>query len=280
MSHQNDLVAYSQKDDSEPSIYGTSSKNESTSNLKDVANQSLKSNKPDSCYSNESISSKRQHSSIFFYESNEDEGEKGRRKKLVNIDRRHAGGGGSFLVNDFMCRDILLLCKELLQSVRSSSRLDLTSGSETMCISITNSQELSKRSAKLQHLVNETLWRFQLIKSEQFQLEYGRVNCILFETNSSSLLNDNQETLIYELMKTRKRNASSASSYVSEARNNKQTKLSTGESGRSRGKTFTSQLSRDDNRRSFESQRTLSLILPSPKTNKHTNQTVMKLLAK
>jgi len=177
-----------------------------------------------------------------------------------------------------MCRDILLLVKDLLQPLRSSNRSETLNASETLSVSITSDQEMSKRLAKLQHLINETLWRFQLIKSENFQLEYGCVNSILFESNSFSLLNDNQEALIYELMKTRKRNFSSASSYISESKNSKQTKQSLTES-RNRGKTFTSQLSRDENRRSFESQRTLSLILPSPKTNKHTNQTVMKLIA-
>ena len=78
-------------------IFGSSSKNELSSNLKeDTANQSLKSNKPDSCYSN-----MKQKTSIFFYDLTMT-AIKGRRKKFIIIDRheRHARGGGSFLVND------------------------------------------------------------------------------------------------------------------------------------------------------------------------------------
>jgi len=68
-------------------IFGSSSKNELSSNLKeDTANQSLKSNKPDSCYSN-----MKQKTSIFFYDLTMT-AIKGRRKKFIIIDRheRHA----------------------------------------------------------------------------------------------------------------------------------------------------------------------------------------------
>jgi len=72
-------------------IFGSSSKNELSSNLKeDTANKSLKSNKPYSCYSNMN------KKLAFFSMSLTMRAIKGRRKKFINIDRheRHAGGCG------------------------------------------------------------------------------------------------------------------------------------------------------------------------------------------
>lgn len=169
-----------------------------------------------------------------------------------------------------MCRDILLLVKDLLQqfqSVNKSTKTDSEASTLLNC-SILTAQEVHKRSSKLQHLVNETLWRLQLVKCEQFQIEYGKINCVLYDVNSSTAINEVQEMIIYELMKTRKRNASSVSSVGSSSRSKT----------RNRVKTITSFVAKDDNRRSFESQRSLSLITPSTR-NKHSNQTIMKLLA-
>ena len=57
-------------------IFGSSSKNELSSNLKeDTANQSLKSNKPDSCYSN-------MNKKLAFFSESNDESDKRPPKKI------------------------------------------------------------------------------------------------------------------------------------------------------------------------------------------------------
>jgi hypothetical protein len=268
--------------ESEYSIYATT-----PTKLKE---ENLSYTKQESCCSNTSSThgSKKRYTSAFYYESNDDDDDednndnnndtviKIRKKKLINIDRRHAGGGGSFLVNDFMCRDILLLVKDLLLPFKSSIKLEnnasLEIGGSSSSSSISNVQELNKRFIKLHYIINETLWRFQLIKYDLFQLEYGRINSNLYEPNMNTLLNDKQESLCYELMKQRKRNMSSASSFVSSRQQQQQNRTH-------RVKTIGSIVNiENNNRRSFESQRSLSIILPTPKY-KNSNQTIMKLLS-
>jgi hypothetical protein len=265
--------------ESEYSIYATT-----PTKLKE---ENLSYTKQESCCSNASSThgSKKRYTSAYYYESNDNEDNNDddndndtvitiRKKKLINIDRRHAGGGGSFLVNDFMCRDILLLVKDLLLPFKSSIKLETNQNNTSLEIggsSISNVQELNKRFIKLHYIINETLWRFQLIKYDLFQLEYGRINSNLYEPNINTLTNDKQESLCYELMKQRKRNMSSASSLVSSRHQQNRTH---------RVKTIGSivNIENNNNRRSFESQRSLSIILPAPKY-KNSNQTIMKLLS-
>lgn len=270
---QNDLgsqieIVYSHED-SEFSIYGSSHR---TNSKEDTGNLSSKSyKKQDSvCSQASSSQSKNQYASLFYYET--DNETKGKKKRFINIDRRHAGGGGSFLCNDFLCRDILMLVKDLLQPFKSLNKSDTQTEIQSLNCSVTTHQELMKRSSKLIYLINETLWRLQLIKCESFQIEYGRINPILHDTSSQQAINESQEALVYDLMKSRKRAASSLSSL-----NSKTTK-----STRSRVNTLnnngTTSKETENNRRSLESHRSLSLITPVNQ-NKNSNQTIMKLLA-
>ncbi len=150
--------------ESEYSIYATT-----PTKLKE---ENLSYTKQESCCSNTSSThgSKKRYTSAFYYESNDDDDEdnndnnndtviKIRKKKLINIDRRHAGGGGSFLVNDFMCRDILLLVKDLLLPFKSSIKLEnnasleIGGSSSSSGSSILNVQELNKRFIKLHYII-------------------------------------------------------------------------------------------------------------------------------
>lgn len=120
----------------------------------------------------------------------------------MSLYRRNAGGGGSFLTNDFLCRDILLLVKDLLQNI-TTKQIKSEDLIATNC-SIKNIKEFQSRSAKLQQLVNETLWRFKLVKTDLVKLEFGMVSNILNEANSTKFKNNREETVIYELMKKKK----------------------------------------------------------------------------
>ena len=173
--------------------------------------------------------------------------------------------------------------------------------------SIQNANELNIRLAKLQQILNETLWRFQIVKSDLVLMDYGRVNHLFAENHhTAKSINDRQQNMIYELMKERKRRRSSASiggmtmsvivpssvpSHANFGDNLNQVSLTRNESKASliKQRTFTNtttnmfdanygKLHANSHHRSHESQRSLSLIYPLNK-NKRSNLTVMKLLA-
>lgn len=145
-------------DETEFSIY-------ELANNPDATNRSLKSTQG-SCYS----------------QSDQDNN---KNRKLYLL-RRNAGGGGSFLVNDFLCRDLLLILKESLQIFSKSTSKE---------------PELSARSVKLIQLVSETLWRFQIVKPDSVQIDFGKINHICLENESVSFVNEKEQNLVYELMK-------------------------------------------------------------------------------
>ena len=93
--------------DVEFSIYGA-----------DKNNKQEKTSKRHS-HSNSSNSSKRFYRE---YSSNGGNDENGDSGGDISVYRNNAGGGGSFLVNDFLCRDILLLVKDLVQAGFSSNQ--------------------------------------------------------------------------------------------------------------------------------------------------------------
>lgn len=193
----------------------------------------------------------------------------------LNVYRRNAGGGGSFLVNDFLCRDLLLLLNEALNSTQPSA----------------DEPDLSQRFVKFQQLVTETLWRFSLVKSDSILIEFGRITSLhrLGSYAPVWLVNDRQQNLIYELMKKRKRNrnsslVSSTSQQLNESFQQQQQQpqlvlaLSKPKSSLGGTTLTTMTASVKEKRRSFESHRTLTLIYPANKY-KRSNLTVMKLLA-
>ena len=170
----------------------------------------------------------------------------------ANIYRQNSGGGGSFLANDFICRDILIMVKELLAPF-TKSNTQIT-------------KELMARSTKLYQVVNETLWRFQLVKLEQISIDYGRISITPFDHNSVGAKNSKEELLVYEMMKNRRRFLSSASS-------NSETLT-----GKKRSETLNSNVSLKSQRRPINSVRSLSVVCNLNKPKK-TNMTIMKLLA-
>ena len=175
-----------------------------------------------------------------------------------------------------------------------------------MQCSIQNSTELNSRLTKLQQVITETLWRFQIVKSELVQMEYGKVNNLYSnDLNTVKSISDRQENMVYELMKERRRRRSSASlgaitvsvlgtqNFADSLAHQNQSHLKRNESKSSLVKPRTlisnvqSNLSKPQSgsnnaqhyrNRSRESQRSLSLIYPMNKF-KGTNLTIMKLLA-
>ena len=223
---------------------------------------------------------------------------------LTSLYRNNAGGGGTFLVNDFLCRDILLMVKDMVQMGFKSTNANNAASTIEANInyshcSIQTQIELNSRLAKFQQIINETLWRFQIVKSDLVQMEYGKVNNLFMENlQSAKSINDRQENMIYELMKERKRRRSSASlgpitismvapsSSIPSASifNNGEQSLKRNESKSSLAKnraltnTISTLNNKQSHHRSHESQRSLSIIYPMNK-HKRSNLTIMKLLS-
>ncbi len=204
--------------------------------------------------------------------------------------RQNAGGGGSFLVNDFMCRDILLLVKELLQEYNVKHVIKQEDLKAVAC-SISSVKELNSRSVRLEQVVTDTLWRFQLITRDLVRLEYGLITNSLAsgDANSASARSHAQETQVYEVMKKRKELEMARKN----ASGNNNQKLAAG--GRRLSQVFSRRISNafishnDDTasqvhssregRRRAESKRSLSLIYPLNK-QRYSNSTIMKLLSR
>lgn len=135
----------------------------------------------------------------------------------LNVYRRNAGGGGSFLVNDFLCRDILFILKELLSSYKNGAAFTqsfVDYDSNSLNCSINRQSELDSRAQKLMKLVSETIWRFQLVRCDLVRLEYGQVGILRTLTNSektasieSNTPGEREQAVVYELMKKRRRNS-------------------------------------------------------------------------
>ncbi len=88
--------------------------------------------------------------------------------------RRNAGGGGSFLVNDFLCRDLLYLLKDLIADLKQKNFTDSDVNQYLTC-SIVNKTEYNLRLIKLQQLINETIWRFHIVKNDSIPSDYGKI---------------------------------------------------------------------------------------------------------
>ena len=304
--------------DADFSIYGAgtnASKEQQVTNLKKNSNYSSKSTLG-SYYSNGSNSSSRYNRQFSSNFGAEDDVYSKSKKSKMSIYRRNASGGGPFLVNDFLCRDILLLVKDLLQTfssslsqqkpamAKSASSSSLLLNEETITnlnsinCSISNSKELNTRFSKLQQIVNETLWRFQIVKCDSVQIEFGHINNLSFDSQTARSVSDRQESLVFDLMKERKRRLSTASnvstnllesykqdqlhSSLKQPKNDQYKSSQSRDVPRRRG-TFTTGVSSYSSaakpqRRSLESQRSLSLIYPMYK-NKRSNMSVMKLLS-
>jgi hypothetical protein len=96
--------------------------------------------------------------------------------------RRNAGGGGSFLLNDFLCRDLLHLLKDLVADLKQTSQNfefasdpTTTANHQYLCCSIKTKAEYTMRLIRLQHLINETIWRFHIVKHDSIPNDYGKI---------------------------------------------------------------------------------------------------------
>jgi hypothetical protein len=114
-------------------------------------------------------------------------------------------------VNDFLCRDLLLLLKEAVQITQPQQQ-------QQQQLQSNSNDTTTTRLSKIQKLINETFWRFQVIKPEQILLDYGRISNLASSANnispdSPSLINDTHHIIIYDIIKKRKRSGSSGSSH-------------------------------------------------------------------
>ena len=199
----------------EPSIYEL----ENAMNLKpsrETENQSSKSNFGSYCsYASNSGSSVRYRQNGTYDE--DDTGGKNKRRNKLIVYRRNAGGGGSFLVNDFLCRDLLFMLNDLLdvytnKPQQQQAAIATVFESNSLACSIVSQAEMAARSAKLQQLVSETLWRFQLIRSSQVQMQYGQVTILCVENDQVAAMSEYEQHVTYELIKTKRKRANSSSS--------------------------------------------------------------------
>lgn len=181
---------------------------------------------------------------------------------------KKAAGGDSFLTNDFLCRDILLTLKDCLNSFSSVDE------------KLENFHKIHSRSKKLLQLVNETLWRFQLIKPVNIKVDFGQINIITNSLEQKHIINDNEQNLVYHFMRKRQRRDSNISSITNhDIVKNENLTMSLNRSFKNLDFRInnTSQQNRA-NRRSLGSNRSLSLIYPQTK-NSLTNSTIMKIIS-
>lgn len=174
---------------------------------------------------------------------------------LFKIYSKNSGSGDFFLTNDFLCRDILLTLKECLNTY---SFLDTK---------IYNYQNIYSRSKKLLQLVNETLWRLQLVKPNNLSIEFGQINKLTI--NSKYITNDREQNTVYQLMKKQM----CESNVLNQDEN-----ISLSFSRSFKNSNLKINHYCKDKRRSLESNRSLSLIYPQIKNSK-ANFITMKLLS-
>lgn len=215
-----------------------------------------------------------------------------------------------------------MLLKDALKSISPTSKSESSDRQINFSDQLSpqaRQNDLASKTQKLQKLVNETFWRFQIVKPSLVELNYGCIsNLSAISNDAPSLVNDRHQTIIYEIMKKRKRRRSSGSSHpfvdslnIPATKSNSQTKLTTEQPSQvtlglplSKIRTLTgtnfkilntiikiyvhfirflkggtvTSIGTKDKRRSLESHRSLSLIYPINKY-KRSNQTIMKLLS-
>jgi hypothetical protein len=171
--------------------------------------------------------SSRYHHSGTCDEDDDENNAYGPRRNKLNLYRRNAGGGGPFLINDFLCRDLLIVLKDLLNVYTTLKRPEQSGDSvaivpfNSLACSITTASDLSARSSKLIQLVNESLWRFQLIRNDAIKIEYGQiitmssVNADGDEKVTAAITSEIEQNIVYELLKTSRKRANSSSSLYS-----------------------------------------------------------------
>jgi hypothetical protein len=242
-----------------------------------------------SCYSYNISNS---GSSARFDDDDYDHDDQKKKNNKMLIYKRNAGGGGPFLCNDFICRDILIFLQEILKNQFSniSKLTNLDYDANSLNCSISNLNDLQIRAEKLTKIVQDTLFRFQLIKSDQVKMEYGQVGLLSCSSaNHDSSLStkfEQEQNLVYALLKKRKRSSSTSSLYSSFAESsnfNKNFGLTKNRTQTILGSTLKDNAN-NQNRRSgggggAESQRSLSLILPKNSKSKRSNSIIMKLIA-
>ena len=201
------------------------------------------------------------------------------KNRKIDIYRVNAAGGGTFLINDFLCRDILLLLRDLTKNLSQEDTINLRnenliskSSSSSLLYNSSPKKsdeiEFNSRYSKLQQIINDTLWRFELIKTDNITLDFGKINISTFKINETdTTIIKNEEVFIYEMIKEKKLTHQSSNSSVF----NEQAKQETNFLSLQSQQSF-------QRRKSIGSQRSLSVIYPLNK-HKKSNSTVMKLLS-
>lgn len=111
--------------------------------------------------------------------------------------RKNGTGGGDFLVNEFLCRDILYVLRDTLLDFRKNQRTSNSDIEIFINCSIDNNDELNSKLNKLNDLVNETLWRFQLVKPNWIKNEYGSISLVQNIDSSTQ----SEEAIAYSILK-------------------------------------------------------------------------------
>ena len=107
------------------------------------------------------------------------------------------GDEENFLINDFLCRDILITLKNCLNLFKPFE---------------SNFDKIYLRSKKLLQLVNETLWRFQLIKPGNLKVSFGQISILTKNVQNQHIFNDYEQNLVYHFMRKRQKRCSNISS--------------------------------------------------------------------
>ena len=121
-------------------------------------------------------------------------------REYNHIIKKNAAGGGSFLCNEFLTRDLLHLLKDLIGDLNSFIKQTNEQKQEkySYCSSM-SFDEMNLRFLQLQQVVNETMWRFQLVKSSKISNEYGKFSLNILEVDTSL---SNEDLLTYVIIKT------------------------------------------------------------------------------
>jgi len=195
---------------------------------------------------------------------------------LITFYQQNVHRCGQFLVNEFFCRDILQLVKDLLQELHAKSIIKQDELDTSNC-SITSVKDLNSRVIKLQELVNSTIWRFQLITRKETGIDYG-----LITTNQEPTdINKQQKTQVYELMKKRKEKEMTRKGVSGSINNNivsSRSNVFSRQNALIDDTLSATRTGRDHSRRRAESKRSLSLVYSLGNKN-YSNSIISKLLA-
>ena len=134
--------------------------------------------------------------------------------------RRGGGKCASFVVGELLCRDMLILLRSMLNFAQTETASSSTSSSSSSSFRYQQQQQQQQhasslastqvrmRMRRLEQLVDESIYRFQLAKSDAVKMEYGHISLVTDNNNNKG--GDEQESdeaesqVVYEVMKRRR----------------------------------------------------------------------------